>query len=69
MKDSNFSPQLIGVTCRLRSSQNAQADRFEVSIPSILLPKALSYPVPQHFADPRRLRTPSEAIASRLAYH
>jgi hypothetical protein len=68
MTGSNFSPRIIGVTVRQRSSQYSLADRVAVSISSLLIPVALPYPVPQHhFPHPRKLRVLSEAIASRLA--
>jgi hypothetical protein len=67
MTHLNFSPRLIGVALRPYSSQKFLADQFDVTVLSLFPPQALSYPVPQNFAVLRRLRTPSEAIASRLA--
>ena len=62
----NFSPRLTGVLLGQYSSQMILADQFDVAVLSLFSPQALLYPVPQHFAVPRRLRIPSEAIASKV---
>jgi len=35
MKDSNFSPLLIGVTFKKRWTQNSPTDQFVASVPSL----------------------------------
>jgi len=65
MTHLNFSPRLIGVV--LRQYQKVSGRSVRRSSAESFPPQALSYPVPQNFAVLRRLRTPSEAIASSLA--